>query len=204
MEGINEYGNEALEIQDGHPKEQDSEDGCVSETTLSVDKPTNIQNIDKCLLNEDEKLSDSLTVANLPEETVTCKNTLKSFDVSKGSNPTETNGVSESHHTSVDEVICSDINKPTNSVPSYAAPHKDIRKRHVSNMETSKQSTSEQEFVIHHEYCENIESCEDLAKSDSRKITNVDDCEAVDSSKFPPQDSKTGLYDYTQVEWFLK
>ncbi|XP_028391533.1 transmembrane anterior posterior transformation protein 1 homolog [Dendronephthya gigantea] len=198
MAGVTDFGNKTSEIQEGDLKEQDSENDSVSEKTLSVDKSTNIQNTDKCLLNEDT-LGNSLTAG---EETVTCNDTMKSFDAPTGSNPTEGNGM-ESSHTSVNEVNSSDINnEPTNSVPTYTGSHKKIRKRHVVCMETSKQPSSEQEFVIHHEHCENIDLCDDDAKGDLHGITDVGDHEVIDSSKYLPQNSRKdfSLFHYLRVE----
>ena len=193
MAGTNKKYNKTPQEEHGNVQEtkEDLKYSCDFENAESEIAAKNEQTVEKvCSKNPTGICGEATEKEIVPNFANDSTETILENIVSKDSNSPDThnsnhNGInphSKSENSSVskpcsstmDESTCAEqpsvwLETPTNCTPTNSTTHKTVRKRHMSNNETSKQS--EQEFGIHHEHCENLDSV--LKKEDSLENTVV-------------------------------
>ena len=216
MEDTNEEYNKTTQkelIENGESEISARNEQTVQKCTLSSEEIVGDKNPSKIPGKEviDEQTMSNDSTEELPDSIVSSL----SDTLNRNCNEmTENSSVNETCSLTTNEFICAEdvsdsLETPSNFIPTYSTTQETLRKRHMSNSETSKHLTkSEQEFVIHHEHCENVDnvssndSSEDIVRNASQHKSNTQGLrselnhESEHLTKDLTQNATKGLYNY--------
>ncbi|CAB3982800.1 transmembrane anterior posterior transformation 1 homolog [Paramuricea clavata] len=142
------------------------------DTNCSTDSENaELENTDE--QNVPNSVHNSSDISNTNSNSVKSENNSENSEVNEPCNSITNELISTDHGSSCPET-------PTNFTSTYTTTHNTVHKRNTGNTESSKQSAkSEQEFVIHHEHCENLDG-----------VSNNDSFENIKDSKSSVQERK--------------
>jgi hypothetical protein len=153
------------------------------------------------LENTDEQnvlnsVNNSSDISNTNSNAVKSENNSENSEVNEPCNSITNELIGTEHRRSCSET-------PTNFTSTYTTTHNTVHKRNTGHTESSKQSAkSEQEFVIHHEHCENLDgdSNNDSFENIEDSKSSVQEREPVDLPEYLikdlTQNTAKGLYNY--------
>jgi hypothetical protein len=214
MEDTNKEYNKTTQkelIENGESEIAARNEQTVQKCTLSSEEIVGDKNPSKIPGKEviDEQTMSNDSTEELPENIVSSLSDTHNRNCNE---MTENSSVNETCSLTTNEFICAEdvsdsLETPSNFIPTYSTTQETLRKRHMSNSETSKHLTkSEQEFVIHHEHCENVDnvssndSSEDIVRNASQHIRqglrSELNHEPENLTKDLTQNATKGLYNY--------